>query len=225
MRYVGPRHFHIDPRDPPPAAWEWGRGFAGQVVTIIGNGPSLGSVSPEALRGHRHVAINSACRWAAPIVTADDFLYFADNSWNENHPALAAAWRGVIVTCNRYAAARLAPRARLLDVTALSLAVRGNPDHLHASSAHTAAVLAAAMGAARVVLLGMDGRIVAGRSHWHDDYQSMDPSPYADRFIPGWFGVARVVESLGAEIVNATPDSAVLGIPFLPLPKAVAAFA
>ncbi len=222
MRYVGPRHFHIDANAPPPVAWAWTPESAGQVVTIVGNGPSLAAVSPEALRGHRHVAINSACRWAAPIATAADFLYFADNSWNENHPALAEAWPGVVVTCNRYAAARLAQRARLLDVTALSIAAQGNPDHLHASSAHTAAVLAAAMGAARVVLLGMDGRIVAGRSHWHDDYQSLDPSPYADRFIPGWLGVAAVVEAMGVEIVNATPNSAVVGIPFLPLPKALA---
>lgn len=221
MRYVGPRHFHIDKHDPPPAAWQWTPEFAGRVVVIIGNGPSLAAVSPEAIRGVRHVAVNSACRWADPIATPDDFLYFADNSWNENHPALAQAWRGVVVTCNRYAAARLAPRARLLDVTALSYAVNGNPDHLHASSAHTAAVLAAELGAARVVLLGIDGRIVGGRSHWHDDYQSMDPSPYADRFIPGWIGVARVVETLGCEIVNATPDSAVMGIPFVPLLKAL----
>lgn len=221
MRYVGPRHFHVDARDPPPAHWAWGQDFAGQVVTIIGNGPSLAAVSPEALRGHRHIAINSACRWAAPIATAEDVLYFADNSWNENHPALAAAWRGVVVTCNRYAAARLAPRARLLDVTALSVAAAGNPDHLHASSAHTAAVLAAAMGAARVVLLGMDGRSVAGRSHWHGDYRSDDSSVYADRFIPGWLGVGHVVDAMGVEIVNATPDSAVVGIPFVPLCKAL----
>lgn len=223
MRMVGPRHFVDDGVAQFPAPWQWGSEFGGQVVVVIGNGPSLSRFQPELLAGVRLIAINSACRWAHSIATKDDFLYFADNSWNERYPDLADRWPGVLLTANRYAAARLRPRARRLDVTALSQAVAGNPDAIHASSGHTAATLACAMCAARVVLLGFDARLVDGRSHWHGDYSMDDAGIYADRFVPGWWGVAEVAEMLGVEIVNATPDSAINGIPFVPLPKALAA--
>ena len=124
MRMVGPRHFVDDGVSRWPDHWKWGDDYAGQAVVIIGNGPSLAAFTPAQVAGQNLIAINSACRWAAPIATDSDMLFFHDNSWNANHPALADAWPGSIVTSNRYAALRLAPRARRLDVTALTEAVR-----------------------------------------------------------------------------------------------------
>jgi hypothetical protein len=218
MRYVGPREYVIDtPPAPPPPYWVPGDDFAGQVVVILGNGPSLATVSPGAIAGTRFIAVNSACRWAAPIATAADPLYFTDNSWHENRPGLAAEWIGPVITSNRYAVLRMQAQSgldacRYLDVRALCEWAGAPPDAVYASSGHSAAVLAARMGAARVVLLGFDGRRVDGRTHWHGDY-SEHGDPYAERFVPGWRALAPALEARGVELVNATPGSAIDAVP------------
>ncbi len=222
MRMVGPRHF-VEDGTPFPEPWQWGPGFVGETVVIVGNGPSLADFRPEQVAGHRLIAINHACAWAAPVARTDDFLFFHDNSWNENHPALAAAWPGVIVTSNRYAAARLAPRARRLDVMALTEAVRIHPDATHASSGHTAAALAAAMAAVRVVLLGFDGGFRGARSAWHDAYREADDTVYRERMLPGWTDLVPGLARLGCEVVNATPGSAITAAPYCDLAAALAA--
>jgi hypothetical protein len=222
MRQIGPRQW-VEDGTPWPEPWQWGDDYAGRTVVVIGNGPSLSAFVPAGVRGFPLIAINSACRWAAPVATPDDVLFFHDNSWNVNHPALADAWPGAIITSNRYAAARLAPRARRLDVTALTEAVRIHPDAVHASSGHTAAALAAAMGARRVVLLGFDGAMRAGRSQWHDDYREPDDSVYRERMVPGWRDLVPGLSRLGCEVVNATMGSAIDAAPFVPLAAALAA--
>lgn len=223
MKCVGPRHFVDDGATRFPDHWQWRRDFEGRTVVILGNGPSLARFMPQQVQGVPLIAINSACRWARPVATPADLLYFADNSWNEAHPALALAWPGVVVTSNRYAAARLAPLGLRLDVTALTYAVGVHPDATHASSGHTSAALAAAMGAARVVLLGFDGGHRGGRAQWHDDYREGDESVYADRMIPGWRDLVPGLARLGCEVVNATPASSIDAAPFLELAAALAA--
>jgi hypothetical protein len=222
MRCIGPRHFVDDGVARFPDHWQWDRSLVGQTVVVIGNGPSLAQFVPQQVAGHRLIAINSACRWAGPVATAADLLYFADNSWAENHPTLAPAWPGIVVTSNRYAAARLQPLARRLDVTALTDAVRVHPDAAHASSGHTAAALAAAMGAARVVLLGFDGGHRGGRAQWHDDYREGDAAVYVERFVPAWRDLVPGLARIGCEVVNTTPGSSITAAPFIDLASALA---
>lgn len=205
-----------------PDCWRWDHSLAGSTVVVVGNGPSLARFTPDQIAGHRLIAINSACRWAAPVATADDLLYFADNSWSENHPELAPSWPGIVITSNRYAAARLQPFARRLDVTALTEAVRVHPDATHASSGHTAAALAAAMGARRVVLLGFDCGIRAGRAQWHDDYRETDAAVYVERMAPGWRDLVPGLSRMGCEVVNATPGSSA-SVPFMDIASALGA--
>jgi hypothetical protein len=221
MRQIGPRQW-VDDGTPWPEPWQWDRGYEGQTVVILGNGPSLADFSPLDVAGHRLIAINSACEWVGPVADAGDMLFFHDNSWNENHPGHAQAWPGWIVTTNRYAAARLQPRARRLDATALTEAVRVHPDAVHASSGHTAAALAAAMGACRVVLLGFDGGHRAGRAQWHDFYREGDATVYAERFLPGWVDLIPGLARFGCQVVNATPGSSITAAPFLDLKSALA---
>jgi hypothetical protein len=216
MRYVGPRHIVIDDAPAPVPFWEPDQSFAGQTVVVIGNGPSLLAVEVMAVAGQRLIAVNSACRWAAPIATAEDMLFFVDNSWNENRPELAAAWPGIVVSPNRNAKARLGEALRRIDITELTVWAGAMPDAVQASSGHGAAVLAARMGAVRVVLIGFDGRRVDGRSHWHNDYQEHGDT-YNDRFIPGWRMLMPVFTARRVELFNATPGSAIDAVPFRPI--------
>jgi hypothetical protein len=213
-RYVGPRQIVIDDNPAPVPFWHPERSFAGLAVGVIGGGPSIAGLDLAELAGHRFIAINSGCRKVRPVATADDLLYFTDNSWSENRPQLLRDWPGPIVTSNRNTKARLGDLVRRIDLAALTAAIGGFPDHVQASSGHSAACLAAIMGARRIVLIGFEGCAVGGRTHGHGDYSQHDLGVFDERFLPGWRGLAPVLERYGVEIVNATPISAIREFPF-----------
>lgn len=214
IRYIGPRQVVIDGNPTPVPLWEPDRSFEGLTVVLIGGGPSLADLDLEALRGHRFIAINSGCRKVRPVATANDPLYFTDNSWNENRPHLAADWPGPVITSNRNSKARLGDAVRRIDIMALAERLRALPDYVGASSGHGAACLAAAMGAKRVVLIGFEGQAVNGRTHGHDDYYQHDTSAFRDRYLPAWAGLAPAFERAGVEVINATPGCAITAFPF-----------
>ena len=220
IRYVGPRQIVIDGAPTPVPFWEPDRSFEGLAVTLIGGGPSLADLDLDILRGHRFVAINSGCRKVRPIATADDPLYFTDNSWNENRPELARDWPGPVITSNRNAKARLGNAVRRIDFTALVERLRAFPDHVGASSGHGAACLAAVMGAKRIVLVGFEGQAIDGRTHGHDDYYQHDMAAFRDRYLPAWRGLAACFERMGVEVVNATRQSAITDFRFAELGEA-----
>lgn len=222
MRYVGPRQVVIDDQPTPVPFWAPDRSFAGLTVVLVGGGPSHGALDLDVLAGHRFIAVNSSCRKVRPIATADDPLYFSDNSWNENRPELAAHWPGPVITSNRNTKARLGDAVRRLDVSDLANRLQAWPDYVYASSGHGAACLAVAMGAARLVLIGFEGRIVNGRSHGHDDYVQQDAGDYVERFVPAWTGLAAVFTRLGVSVINATPHSAIKAFPIADLREALA---
>lgn len=222
VRYVGPRQIVIDDQPAPVPFWEPGRSFEGLTVTIIGGGPSHAELDLDLLRGHRFIAVNSSCRKVRPIATAADLLYFSDNSWAEHWPDLIADWPNPPVTTNRNAKARLGAAVRRLSTPELAEWMGAAIDHVGASSGHIATCLAAIMGARRVVLVGFECQVVAGRTHGHSDYQQDDSAAFVDRFLPGWRGLAPALQRMGVEVLNATPQSAITEFPFLDLRSALA---
>lgn len=217
MRYVGPRHIVIDDKPTPVPFWEPDRSLEGQIVVIVGGGPSHADIDLDRLSGHRFFAINSACRKVRPIATKDDVLYFNDNSWNENRPELVEDWPGMVVSSNRNVKARLKDAVRRVDVCALTYTMKVPPDYAHASSGHSAACLAAVMGARRILLIGFEGKAVNGRTHGHNDYSQHDLRAYAERFVPGWGGLAPAFKRMDVEVLNCTPNSAVTAFRFADL--------
>lgn len=217
MRYVAPRHIVIDDQPAPVPFWEpdvWGEATA----VIVGGGPSHVEVPANAYRAHRLIAVNSACRHVRPIATTKDILYFSDNSWSERFEGLIRDWPGVVVTSNRNTKARLGTLVNRLDLTAVTEYAGASPDYVQASSGHTAACLAAMMGARRLVLIGFEGGYVNGRSHGHNDYTQHDEHAFRERFLPGWTGLAPAFRRLGVEVLNATPHSAVTDFPLIEYP-------
>lgn len=218
MRYVGPRHIVIDGNPAPVPFWvpaPWGEATA----TIVGGGPSHVAIPAEAYRGRRFIAVNSACRHVRPVATAKDILYFSDNSWSERFEGLIRDWPGIVVTSNRNTKARLGPLVNRLDLTALTAYAGVRSDYVQASSGHTAACLAAMMGAAQLVLIGFEGGYVNGRSHGHTDYVQHDEHAFRERFLPGWTGLAPAFRRLGVKVWNATPQSAVTDFPMVDFPR------
>ena len=224
IRYIGPRRIVIDGNPTPVPFWAPDLAFEGMTVVLIGGGPSHGRLDLRLLTGHRFIAINSSCRKVQPIATAEDILYFTDNSWSEHYPALLQGWPGPIVTSNRNTKARLGDAVRRLDISALTAAMQVVSDRVQASSGHSAACLAAIMGARRIVLVGFEGQAVDGRTHGHADYRQHDTGIFVARFLPGWRSLAPAFERMGVEIVNATPaaDSAIRDFRFASLTEALA---
>jgi len=212
MRYVAPRHIVIDDQPAPVPFWEpdaWGEATA----VIIGGGPSHVDIPAGAYRAHRFIAINSACRHVSQVATGRDILYFSDNSWAERFEHLIRTWPGLVVTSNRNTKARLGTLVNRLSFDAVTTHMQAMSDYVGASSGHTAACLAAMMGATRLVLIGFEGGYVNGRSHGHIDYVQHDEHAFRERFLPGWSGLAPAFRRLGVDVLNATPRSAVIDFP------------
>ncbi|HEY1300865.1 MAG TPA: hypothetical protein VGF07_10240 [Stellaceae bacterium] len=172
--------------------------FDNRRVYILGGGPSLDRDTCDRLRGLHAIVINSTA-WLAPWA---EILFFGDASWCRDHMGLVAAFGGLAVTSSAKAHRR-APEAILVEPPLI-------PDPAGLTSGHLALALAAAMGAAEIVLLGFDCRTIAGRSHCHNDYAgAWTDSLYRDRVLPTWAGWRQQMTGKGVHVVNATPDSAI----------------
>lgn len=189
--------------------WTPDQRFAGQTVFVLASGPSLSRDVAEAVRGRAAIVVNQTFRTApwAPV------WFFTDTETLERNVADVEAWPGDVVTSSS-AAHRAAPdklklilrtESRDFPPPGSGLVKKGR------STGHTAIGLAAAMGAARIVLLGFDMRIVDGREHGHDDYAGTprNPAIYAEEFVPGFAGWDAAARRAGFQILNATPGSAI----------------
>lgn len=153
--------------------------FENETVFCLASGPSLTQAVADKVRGHRTIAVNSSV-YLAPWA---DVLYFTDSGWFEagRDPAMGGRhgddrwprrefieqFPGLVVCMSR-AAKRVLPkkvkrikgRGQPTDNPPTFPAL-GSPEiHGGRTSGHTAVSLAIAMGAARVVLLGYDMRLI-----------------------------------------------------------------
>lgn len=194
--------------------------FAGARVFLLGGGPSLSGFDAERLRGRRVVAINESAR----LCPFAELLYFTDDCWLDRDRGFVLRWPGLAVTASSAAKAKLPDKLKRVEI--------GPTEPLRAgvrvirqgrSSGQIAVSLAIAMGAARVVLLGYDMRLVDGRSHYHDAYREKEDTLYVRQFAPAFAGWRELAAEAGVEIVNATPGSALTEFPFVSLEDELAA--
>lgn len=184
--------------------------FAGRTVFVLGGGPSLSANDARRLDPADVIAVNTA----GEMVPDAAVLFWRDASWAMANREMVEGWRGMRVTTRH-------PRGWAVSLRVVAMqrgvgfpvtGVRWGP-----SSGHVAVALAVAMGAVRIVLLGFDGRLIDGRSHWHDRYRTVAmPGLYA-RFNEAWNGWRTDARKRGLEIVNATPRSAIEEFPIVSL--------
>lgn len=189
---------------------------------LLAGGDSLRGFDIERLRGRRIVAVNSSVRMAARIAGSQDLLYFSDNSWFETHQAEVAAWPGLIFTAAR--GAKRAMPDRVNRIQTFECSAFQVPEKLRSgrSSGHIAVSLAIALGAARLVLLGYDMRLIGGRSHHHDDYGRTTEQAVLDGFIEAFQGWHQDALDVDVEIVNASPGSALMEFPLVGVDEEIA---
>jgi hypothetical protein len=206
-------HFWI-----PERLWE------GQTAILLGGGDSLREFDLERLRGinAKVMAIN-ALELRAPWSAA---WYFTDNNIFEWWRPRIEAFEGLVITASRIAKRELPEKIRRVQLEPDNKPVRfmppGCPTITHGrSSGHLAISVSVALGAARVLLLGFDMRVVDGRSNSHDEYRKRraigygdtDPAVYTDEFLPAFAGWQRAAEQAGVAIRNCTPGSMLLEFP------------
>jgi hypothetical protein len=92
--------------------------------------------------------------------------------------------------------------------------------HYGHNSGFQALNLAILLGAARIVLVGFDMRIVDGRRHFHGDHPHPLINADPRRFVPH-FERAAASLPVGVEILNATPGSALTCFPAADLDEAL----
>lgn len=205
------------PLEAVPVRWR------GRTVVVAATGPSLTPDVAEACRDHPTVAVSDAWRlmpWADVLYSCDAAWWrlhagvpdFAGERWSTHDEGsndkrgLDPAW-GVHLVAGKAGDIFSADRGLI---------------YYGGNSGFQAVSFAILAGAARVVLVGFDMRVVGGQRHFFGDH----PKPLSNRIDLSIFAASfrRARSSLpaGVEIWNATPDSALDCFPRVGLAAALA---
>ncbi len=190
-----------------PKLWPDGECF------ILGGGPSLKNIDVSRLRGHRVIAVNNAYQLGDFI----DVMFFGDCRWFHLHKKQLLSFAGLkLTTCEqhvKYPGIKVVRRKT--NINGLS----NNPGLLawNLSSGACAINVATLLGVKRIVLLGFDMQKIDGHSNWHKDHgTSNNPkhNPYR-KFMSRFAQIAKSLQSMNVECINATPGSALTEFPIV----------
>lgn len=194
--------------------------WPGQTCVVAATGPSLTQEVADRCKGLPVVAVSDAYRlmpWA-PV------MHSADTDWWKVHNG-----------CPDFAGEKWTLRKEYNDQAVIEKyglkAIHERHSNGFSLNQHwvmsgensglQAINLAILMGAARVVLVGFDMRIVEGRRHFFGDH----PAPLRNndyRKLLGYFRNAAANMPDGIEVINCTPGSAIAHFPFMSLEDALA---
>lgn len=219
--------------------------FRGETVFALASGPSLTQEVADRLRGRRVAVVNSSCLFAPWA----DLLFFTDNGWYDGAFTNGSRRRdfvekfpGLVVSQSRQAKRELddpalkRPTPRILRIKAVGAPpypprwhgkpgfppVGHNEVQQGRNSGNTVVSVLIAMGASRIILVGYDCRVIAGREHCHSEYSGpRDLSLYDNEFRRAFDGWNAAAQASGVEILNATDGSAITEFPFIPLDEAL----
>lgn len=183
--------------------------FEGQAVAIVAGGPSLRGFDWEQLRGVPAIAINRAYEVMpfAPVLWWSDVRFWQQHQGGiERHTAI---WKA---TCQvGYQAIELPSWVTQYRFTETG-GFDPDPKNLRSgnNSAYAAIHLAAHLGAARQVLLGVDMRHgPAGETHFHDGHGLPHlQENMANYMLPFFDTLAPPLAALEIEVINASEQSA-----------------
>lgn len=216
--------------------------WKGEIAVVMGGGPSLTREQVDMCRGRHCIAVNDAYLWA----DFADVVYFADSKWfrwqmtgrdGTGHPIglsadeLKRRWRdfaGLKVSISDALKSKVPENAALFIENASAL---GKPGALSrdvtaittgSNSGFQALNIAVLSGAARVILLGIDGKAGAGgKRHFFGDHPDKTEAPYA-AMRTHFALAARECLERGVELINCSPGTAIDNMPCMYLEEALA---
>jgi len=199
----------------------------GGTVVCIGGGPSLTREDVEFACSHDAfiLGINDAYRIAPRL----DALYGCDARWWLWHPAAMELDCLLLSTAPELRSPKLNSQFDRLNIIGrgADLGLDLRPDHIctGSSSGYQAIGVAVHCGARRIVLIGYDYFARPGRVHWFGDHPEVTPNAeqvFHEMMAPKFSTLVEPLCSLGVEVWNATPDSALSQFPKVTIEEALA---
>lgn len=177
--------------------------------------PSAYSPYLSPIHGKHVIAVNNAYQLGSWI----DVVFFGDCAWYKTHRKKLAEFPGLKVTsCNRFTNK---PKEKSEGIKYLArdkthrqgISSDKSKVSWNNNSGAAAINLAVHFGAKRIILLGFDMSLDKGKiSHWHgshgNPWEKQKPPPFK-RHLKGFPVIAADAKSMGVEIINASPDSAI----------------
>lgn len=206
--------------------------WKGETAAILASGPSLTREQCEAVRGKcRVIAVNNQgidtdCDGVRVPAMAPwaDILYAADAKW----------WRHYHDRALKFAGRKVTVRATLPwpEVYSLTQSIDrpsydARPGYIVSggNSGYQALHLVVQLGATRVLLLGFDmkeGR--NGRRHWFGNHPGkLNSRSSYTTWRSAFEKFSRVLDHMGIQVINCTPDSALKCFRRVPLEVALSA--
>ena len=206
--------------------------WAGQTAVIIGCGPSLtlDQIAIVAAAGVRAVAVNDAylvAPWA-------DAHYAADSHWHKWHvagtpkPILGLTAQDVKGLWTGFKGQKCTIQnsgANVEDDSVHMLRNKNFPSHgmglsldpqalvTGRNSGFQALNLAVLAGAKKIILIGFDGQLVAGKDHFHGGHQRPTPPAAYPLYRQAMSAAENALIAAGVEVVNCSPGSAIDSFP------------
>lgn len=192
------------------------RAWAGDLVVCIGSGPSLSreevattrEARDKAGRQLRVIAVNDnylLAPWA-------DVLYFADARWWKWHREREEYRKFAGAKCSIFTTGSMLDDKDVFFLKnngAEGLSLEPGALCTGANSGYQAVNLAVLAGASKIALLGYDARPgPGGRNHWFGDHPDRSSAPY-DEMRKRFRTMVVPLASLGVEVLNCTPGSAI----------------
>lgn len=192
--------------------WKTPKMWEGEMVFIVGGGPSLINLDLTLIHDKRCIGTNNAYRLGDWI----DICWFGDSrwlEWHQNVKELRDGWKafnGIRASC--------APRTKdhadikYLERSCKPYGIETDPTKVcwNKTTGSSAINLAYHLGAKKIVLLGFDMKLVGIKNNWHDDHQTQGdkPDPYP-RFMKAWEPLVKDLKNLDVELINCCMDSAI----------------
>jgi hypothetical protein len=206
--------------------------WKGETVFIIGGGPSLINFDFSPIHNRKVIAVNNA--YGDPVKDEAgntvcycprwwvDVCWFGDLKWWQWHKNDLKRFSGIIAHCN--------DKSSITKIKWIVAYQRGKPSGLIAKegavawnrcSGFSAINLAYHMGASTVFLLGFDMSHNGVQRNWHNDHKEQctfkDAEGRYAHYMVSCKYIAKDAESLGLEIINGNPDSAIEAFPKMEL--------
>ncbi len=219
--------------------------WSDKTVIIIGGGSSLTLEQVEAVDESRDddrklkcIAINDAYLWAPWA----DLLYSSDASWFETHR------QGIAKPYLKFSAEEV--RVQFAAFTGECCSVQQTNDNSIASRVHVvrnrdwprrgdglsddpaeivtgnnsciAAInIAVLAGAKRILLLGIDGKAINGRTHWHGGHKQPTPDSFWSDQRKSFAAIEAPLFERGVTVLNCSPGTAIDHFPKVGLAEAL----
>ena len=171
-----------------------------KTIYIAGGGSSLKDFNWDLLKDKDVIAVNRAYE----KVPDAKWIYFSDLrfwQWNKKH---LINHNGKKITGNYRI---VHPCVTMLKFTGSEgLETKATGLRTGNNSGFAAINLAYHLGAELIVLLGFDMDAPKGNCHWHNGYPTKNRNNFKD-MLKYFETIAKPLEDLGVEVLNASPDS------------------